>query len=972
MKQTVLIAAKKTNDSAVAVGIHNYTTADYNLAISLIDVLKKAEHETLFRNTDDSNIENDKVALQNSGILIVIALSPEHLSAAKKTVEFFQRFGSRKIIFLYAETLGSIRETDLQPYLNKCNESEAYGLNAEKTLETFAKYIQTNVQERMDHHNDAAVLKKLRWALPLAEELESVTKREWLDNLLDNWILSRKRKQVCWLNGEHGSGKTFFIGDYCTRLKEEKKVGVIGGGIYYCRSSDSQTQSIERIIQVLAYELCLCVNGYEKEICETVLDDHFSSLNPENLMRELLIDPFNKNRDLIPKADEGMFVFAIDGIDELKTDRFDALTGFLDLLLHITSLPKFIRIIITSTPDKKIENTMQQLAAKQIDLTSDYKKNQKQDAERFLRSELDVRGIVYTQGEMQKILERAEWNFDYLQHFIAQCDDDNGGRLPPLDQLPYGLLAMYESDFERMFGYRDYQEKVKPILQVLAVTYEPLSLSNLEQILDLERNEVNLIISGRVRQFLRYATNKDQDGVVSLYNASLEKWLTQKNHPFGVDSRAGREAIVHWIRKGCKDGCACSFFYKNDYLQKHGLYHLLETNECNTIKILIEDSSPDDFEKLKSLLGSIFVREDTIRSGWNRNLFQAFQDCYGYRVRDILVYIYRYILKRRGTRNSILRDIYNLLCEKGEKIRAELLWGEGIEDYSEARCHFKKTIEQAEQLSNEHKGSEWWDVRMLGVACNRLANLENKHKNQLEAKDFYEKGKKHFEQAKKRWEEQTEDVKEQYKADIIIIERDLGIICERLGDLAFGQGDYGAAEKNYQEFYNVCNSAYKSEPNLRNKWDLSISLLRLGDAQRCQGKTRTAQNQYTQALELRREILQHMRSDCMDILPSLSNSYFVCPETDELAGKARMEMIKESRDIDPIRDIAMCYARLGDLAYSLGNMAVAAEHYDTFVKLCEKYNNEVRTKASENDLRISRERRSCITEINGGPDESNS
>lgn len=73
-----------------------------------------------------------------------------------------------------------------------------------------------------------------------------------------------------------------------------------------------------------------------------------------------------------------------------------------------------------------------------------------------------------------------------------------------------------------------------------------------------------------------------------------------------------------------------------------------------------------------------------------------------------------------------------------------------------------------------------------------------------------------------------------------------------------------------------------------------------------------------------------------------------------------MEMFKESRDIDPIRDIAMCYARLGDLAYVLNQKNVALEYYEALVKLCERNNKEVQTATSEHDLVVSRLRKTRI------------
>ena len=144
---------------------------------------------------------------------------------------------------------------------------------------------------------------------------------------------------------------------------------------------------------------------------------------------------------------------------------------------------------------------------------------------------------------------------------------------------------------------------------------------------------------------------------------------------------------------------------------------------------------------------------------------------------------------------------------------------------------------------------------------------------------------------------------------------------------------------------------------------MSISLLRLGDTKRYLGKLLKARNKYKSALDLRRDILQHLRNDCMSIISNGSRSYykdFECPESTQTIDILMDEVPKESRDIEPIRDIAMCYIRLGDLAYDLGFFNVAEFYYDILVKLCEKNDAEVGTQGTEYDLIISKKRRERI------------
>lgn len=966
MKPTVLIAAKKTNDALVRVGVPGVQTADYALAGALLGRLREQGVEGILCNTDHSAVTSDIDQFQTASILIAVTLSADYLNAAKNVIATFSNTASRKVIFLNDKSSDGSLEAATQSYCGSGSQLETYTLGNGKTIETFSKYIVTRLRTEKPQKAkfDSNVMRILKRAMPLSEELPHVIEREWLDHQLDRWITGTSRKRICWVKGEHGSGKTSFIGDYCTRLKSGAKSGIIGGGIYNCNSTETRIQNADRIIMTIAHGLCCCVEGYEEAIRGTVLDDHFSDLAPENMIQELLIDPFKDNPDLVPKPEDGRFVFAIDGIDELKTNKYDALEGFLNLLKYLNNLNHFIRIIITSTPDQSIDNALTRIHAMKIDLTNEHYTDQKQDAERFLRHELETRGIPHTQDDIFKILSKAEWNFDYLHHFIAQCDDDDSKKLPSLDQLPKGLLAKYEFDFEQMFSQQYYQEKVKPIIQILIAAYEPLSISDIVQILQKESNEIKEVIyHSRLTQFLK-EFNRNTSTTIALYSVSLENWLCERNHHFSIDVDVGKAKIIEWIQNGSKGEYKYYSFYKNDYLQKYAMHHLLDSQKIEVINELIIRSKPDDFEKLKALLGALFINEEAGRRGWKCLLLQIFQDRYNYRIRDILVYIYRYILKRKGANYPVLQQLIDILKSKQEGIRAELLLGEGFDNYQRAFNHFQNTINLAKEAIENGRSIErvniWWDVRMHGVAYNRLANLENKSKHREKSESLYFIGKAQFEEAKNLFNRATLEEREAFKEDITIIERDLGISNERLGDIAFSSGNYKAAEEYYRQFYQACNLAYASQAYLRTKWDLSISLLRLGDAECCLGKTAFAQDHYKTALNLRREILQHMRSDCMDALPRPFYIEFTCPNMYEFDSTTNMEMFKESRDIDPIRDIAMCYARLGDLAYVLNQKNVALEYYEALVKLCERNNKEVQTATSEHDLVVSRSRKTRI------------
>ena len=433
-----------------------------------------------------------------------------------------------------------------------------------------------------------------------------------------------------------------------------------------------------------------------------------------------------------------------------------------------------------------------------------------------------------------------------------------------------------------------------------------------------------------------------------------------------MDVKSGNRIIANWLMNNS------NYLFINAYLQRYGIVHILETEDSGVISILhewIEQTDENDFETLKELLGNVFISSlqngrsaicpllDVYRSNYRKKEGSVI------RYRDLLVYTYRFVLKRKGKDAPGLKEIYQILYENHEEIRAELLYGEGIPDYQEAKEHFNRTIVHAEQLANNT--GRWWPMRMLGVAYNRLANLEKKQGNIDVAEKNYEKGKRCFDDAYSMLMDSEQ--LQNFEHDRIILQRDKAIINERLGDIAFAKKNFSDALVHYKDYYSSCKAAHDSTSSLKNKWDLSISLLRLGDAQRYLGKLKDAYSNFVGALSLRREILLTMQGELATLLAQYSMDHcpnFQCIDVTFVTNSVD-EIPKESRDIDPIRDIAMCYVRLGDLAFAVKAFKAAKFFYSAFSAFCS-YNSVYNNEISDKDLELSKERLSRISKIEEG------
>lgn len=948
VKNGVFIFAKRIDDSIRLLGVKDeFETKGYQIARTLQSKFAENKIPTQINDLEIYNTEPDVQILKTIRMLIIIATEKNHLNVGKQIVEKVKKEINPKLEYVFFVTLENNAESvkDMDICCNSVT-SKFVQISKDHPIPEFVDevryYLSSNsIEESLE------IPKELKESCligqPFAKFAENVTPRKWLDKELEAWVADSKSQRFFWLCGEHGSGKTVFIGDYF-----EKLANIIGKGIYYCRCSSARNQSVEHIVKSIVYSICKCVPGYLSAISPFGVE-FFKNSDFDRLVTSLLISPFNEKFDIYPI---GKFIFVIDGIDELK---LDVLNDFLELLRNYSdSLPKFISIIITSTSMENINSTMRVLPVKSVNLAADrFMRHKKADAKRFLTNELDELGIECSENEINDILLKSEWNFDYLHHFLAQCE--KRGNILLTDELPIGLTAMFEYDFEQKFPEDFFYSQIKPILQVIIASKEPLSVEDLSQILSLGINKLQSIIKGVLKQFLVFSEGHEIE-MVSLYNKSLQLWLTQKNHKFCVDKKQGNRLIVDWMKRNP------NYLFENLYLRKYGIIHILEDEDSDEISAIaekIEKSDEDDFETLKMLLSKTYLSVLQNNRPAQISLIQIYRSKYSVcvaRYRDLLVYTYRYVLKRRGNDATKLDDIFQVLCDNHEEIRARLLKGEGITSYDEAKRYFNTTIEYAREYVNDTNGvGKWWNMRMLGAAYNRLANLEKKHGDIDEAEKQYKNGKKCFDEAEILLSETG--MIEEFVDDSIIIQRDKAIINERLGDIAFVKRDFSSAYKYYQDYFQSCEKAFRSRCTIRNKWDLSISLLRLGDTLRYLGELKTAKSNYRHALSLRRDILFAMHIEYAGIVSEVD----YCPEFECFNIQAEPNILvdevpKESRDIDPIRDIAMCYVRLGDLAFFVHNFEAARFFYGEFYDLCQYYKDIYNTEFSLEEFKLSQER----------------
>jgi hypothetical protein len=162
---------------------------------------------------------------------------------------------------------------------------------------------------------------------------------------LREWVVDPNAKQVYWLNGHAGSGKSTIAQSFAEWLFIDGKLG----GSFFCWRDSEKRSSLKSIIPTLVYQLATSTNPDATKFRDSVVSTlnkkpKIASLSLQNQFEHLLVNPV---------AESGIrTIFVIDALDECKDEETTSIIlGFLNKNLHY--LPN-IKFFITSRPETHI------------------------------------------------------------------------------------------------------------------------------------------------------------------------------------------------------------------------------------------------------------------------------------------------------------------------------------------------------------------------------------------------------------------------------------------------------------------------------------------------------------------------------------------------------------------------------------------------------------------------------------------
>jgi Adenylylsulfate kinase and related kinases len=161
-----------------------------------------------------------------------------------------------------------------------------------------------------------------------------------LDDILD-WIRTENTRQVFWLNGLAGTGKTTIAQ---TVAEVSSKNGELGAS-FFCSRDSSESSDYGRIFPTIAFQLAEGDVSLGSKISDAVKDDlDISSMRPDEQLKSLILGPLKAQG-----SNRSPLVIVIDALDECSDSS--AAEKILLALAHngAFSLP-FLKVFVTSRP----------------------------------------------------------------------------------------------------------------------------------------------------------------------------------------------------------------------------------------------------------------------------------------------------------------------------------------------------------------------------------------------------------------------------------------------------------------------------------------------------------------------------------------------------------------------------------------------------------------------------------------------
>lgn len=385
---------------------------------------------------------------------------------------------------------------------------------------------------------------------------------------IEQWHMqSSTRVLLSLIIGNPGMGKSVLASQLCTMASQN---GILAACFFF-QHHKIKRNNARALVQTLAYQLCLSIPNYKYQIEKYLNEETLFQMNVFELFTDLVLEPLHK----IPDISQHMLIL-IDGLDECDFDERGELLKL--ILREFVRLPKWIRVIMTTRPDKIIIKKLSKIKPV-FSLRPDDPRNII-DIRMYLNDILKEKmKVEELEKGIEMMLEKSEGMFLYFHYACEAINYVVRLTLNDLKTLlPDGIHDFYEQNFRRLhkkLGKEKYQILFQAILAARSDFPQKL-FGPLLNASDAESSEIINTISVLLPVHNEY---------VNLFHKSITDWLTDRDlaEDLVIDPTSGHINIAeicyekfNKLKQITPTKAGLDIISK--YVIEHTVYHLYSAN----------------------------------------------------------------------------------------------------------------------------------------------------------------------------------------------------------------------------------------------------------------------------------------------------------------------------------------------------------------------------------------------------------
>ena len=362
---------------------------------------------------------------------------------------------------------------------------------------------------------------------------EKFVGREWLFDQFDEW-LQDSAEPVLFLVGPPGIGKSAALSKW---IQMRMKIGAV----HFCRHDRADLRDPVVMVKSIVTQLLQVQNqlpGFAESIRSINLGSSGkgkdSTDRAAELMDTMVLDPLRK---IQPGQ---CWVLVIDALDEGGE-------GIQNLLANVQGhLPPTVKMIVSARPEADVLT----LFPNKVVLNALGAENQA-DLVKYVQQRVDLskRFAASDEMEKQRIVDGVvAWSEGVFLVAVLVLDEIEAGRLEinNLSDPIGGLASIYLQHFRRLFANEETYQDVADCLEVMLVSYQPLSDQFIAEVLHRPVRNVTRALN-QLGSLVPV-----QQGTRSPFHKSLFDWLRASQetpHTYALPVGGGLDRIENWCER---------------------------------------------------------------------------------------------------------------------------------------------------------------------------------------------------------------------------------------------------------------------------------------------------------------------------------------------------------------------------------------------------------------------------------------